>query len=181
MQQKVCVNCIWTKKATQKLSRPSGKYPDYPETFQAIWKLSGPSRKYSDYLEILQTVRTFPVHFQGLRAKTVDVQKLSGWQCHVATMVFGPLLISRSQTYKTCCAVVGSYIFHACIPRPFARSMKIKISICFLEPIAQLHLYLVHVYQSNTALRFCGIMSHRCDIHGTIPGRDCPPIFTRKF
>ena len=121
------------------------------------------------------------MHFQGLRAKTFDVQKLSGWQCHVATMVFGPLLISRSQTYKTCCAVVGSYIFHACIPRPFARSMKIKISICFLEPIAQLHLYLVHVYQSNTALRFCGIMSHRCDIHGTIPGRDCPPIFTRKF
>ena len=73
--------------------------------------------------------------------------------------------------------MVGSYIFHACIPRPFARSMKIKISICFSEPIAQLHLYFVHVYQSNTALRFCGIMSMGCGIHGTIPGRDCPPDF----
>ena len=36
--------------------RPSGKYPDYMETFQAIHKLSRPSRKYPDYPETFQTI-----------------------------------------------------------------------------------------------------------------------------
>merc|ERR1712218_146753 len=46
-----------------KLSGPSGKYSDYPETFQTIrklsrlsGKLSGPSRKYPDYPETFQAI-----------------------------------------------------------------------------------------------------------------------------
>ena len=87
-----------TFEAIQKLSKSFGKYPDYPETFQAIRKLSGPSGKYSDYLEILQTVRKLPSAFSRVTRKNFpDAQKLSGWQCHDATMVFVPLL-SRSHS-----------------------------------------------------------------------------------
>ena len=41
----------------RKLSRLSGNFSDYPETFQVIWKLFGPSGKYPDYPETFQTIR----------------------------------------------------------------------------------------------------------------------------
>ena len=50
----------------QQLSGPSGKYPDYPKTFQAIRKLSGPSGNFPDGLETSQC------NFKGY------AQKLSG-------------------------------------------------------------------------------------------------------
>ena len=62
--------------------RPFGKFPDYPESFQAIRKLFGPSGKYPDYPETFQAIRkfsrrsgNFPVQFQGLRAKTFRTRK----------------------------------------------------------------------------------------------------------
>ena len=57
--KKVCVNCLQfqdSQEYFQTVFRPSGKYPDYMETFQAIHKLSRPSRKYPDYPETFQTI-----------------------------------------------------------------------------------------------------------------------------
>ena len=87
------IQTIW------KISSLSGNFPSYLETFQAIWKLSGSSRKYPGYPETFKKIRkisrlsgNFPngpetsqCNFKGY------AQKLSGWQCHDATMVFGPL------------------------------------------------------------------------------------------
>ena len=79
--------------AIRKLSRLSKNFPDHPENIQIIRKLTGPSGKYSDYLEILQTVHKLPSTFLRVTRKNFpDARKLSGWQCHDATMVFGPLM-----------------------------------------------------------------------------------------
>merc|ERR1711994_634826 len=87
----------------QKIYGSSGKHPAYPETFkairkfspetfQAIRKLSGQSGKYPDYLEIFQRVLKLPIAISGVTRKNFpDTQKLSGWQCHPTTQVFGPL------------------------------------------------------------------------------------------
>ena len=55
-----------------KLYGPSGKYPDYPETFQTIRKLFRPSVNFPDHLKTLKTIwsRNFPIQFQGLHTKT---------------------------------------------------------------------------------------------------------------
>ena len=96
-----------------KLSRPSGNFPDHPENIQIILKLSWLSRNFQDHPEIFQTNRkfsrlSFPDHLDNpeifqtvwklpsaisrvMRKNFPDGQKLSGWQCHDATMVFGPL------------------------------------------------------------------------------------------
>ena len=73
-----------------------GNFPHHLENIQAIRKLSRklsrPSRKYSDYLEIFQTVRKLPSELSRVTRKNFpDAQKLSKWQCHHATRVFGPL------------------------------------------------------------------------------------------
>ena len=62
-----------------KLSWPSGNYPDHSENIKIIRKLSRLSGNFPGYPEIFQC------NFKGY------VQKLSGWQCHHATRVFGPL------------------------------------------------------------------------------------------
>ena len=81
-----------TFQAIRKFSGSSGKYPAYLETFQAIRKISGQSGKYPDYLEIFQRVRKLPSAILRVTRKNFpDAQKLSGWQCHPATQVFGPL------------------------------------------------------------------------------------------
>ena len=88
----------------QKLSRLFGNFPGYPETFRIIQKLSSLSGNFPGYPETFQTIRkisrlsgnsgNFPVQFQGLRAKTFRTRKkLSGWQCHPATQIFGPLVL----------------------------------------------------------------------------------------
>ena len=92
-----------TFQAIRKFSGSSGKYPGYPETFQAIRKLSGQSRKYSDYLEIFQRVRKLPSAISGVTRKNFpDAQKLSGWQCHPATQVFGPLDCTSHSKGRNC-------------------------------------------------------------------------------
>ena len=101
-----------TFQAIRKFSGSSGKYPAYPETFQALRKLSrlsrnytetfqairkisGQSGKYPDYLEIFQRVRKLPSAILRVTRKNFpDAQKLSGWQCHPATQVFGPLVVA---------------------------------------------------------------------------------------
>ena len=78
-QSGIFPDCLEIFQAIQKLSKPSGKYPEafqvirklstlrkisrlygnfpgYPEIFQAIHKLSGPSRKNPDYPETFQTI-----------------------------------------------------------------------------------------------------------------------------
>ena len=90
----------------RKLSSLSGNFSGYPETFQAIQKLSRSSGKYPAYPENFQTIRkksrlsgNFPkgpetsqCNFKGY------AQKLSGWQCHPATQVFGTLQRRRRRS-----------------------------------------------------------------------------------
>jgi len=74
-----------TSQTVRTLSRQSGNFPDYPETFQTIQKLSRLSGNFQDHPKLPSAIsrvtrRTFP-----------DAKKLSGWQCHDATVVFVPL------------------------------------------------------------------------------------------
>merc|ERR1712067_77774 len=76
----------------QKISSLSGNFPAYPETFQPIRKISRQSGKNPDYLEIFQRVRKLlSAILRVTRKNFPDAQKLSGWQCHPATQVFGTL------------------------------------------------------------------------------------------
>ena len=67
----MCWNHFCNKRASfqavQKLSRPSGKYPDCPKTFQAIQKISRLSRNFPGYPE------NFPDHPET----TLTIRKLS--------------------------------------------------------------------------------------------------------
>ena len=81
-----------TFQAIQKLFRSSGKYPASPENIQPIRKISRQSGKNPDYLEIFQRVRKLlSAILRVTRKNFPDAQKLSGWQCHDATIVFRPL------------------------------------------------------------------------------------------
>ena len=71
-------------KTIRKLSRPSGKYPDYPETFQAIRKLSRLSGNFPDHPENIQPIRklsrlsgNFPDHPENIQP-TRKLSRLSG-------------------------------------------------------------------------------------------------------
>ena len=76
----------------QKLSGLSGNFPGYPETFWTIWKIFRLSENFPDHPEIFQTVWKLPSAISRVTRKNFpDAQKLSGWQCHDATMVFVPL------------------------------------------------------------------------------------------
>ena len=103
----------------KKICSPSGNVSGYPETFQIIRKISSLSGKYPAYLENIQPIQkisslsgNFPdnpeknpnylENFQRVRKllsailrvtrkNFPDAQKLSGWQCHPATQVFGTL------------------------------------------------------------------------------------------
>ena len=76
----------------RKLSRLSRNFPDHPENIQPIRKISRQSGKNPDYLEIFQRVRKLlSAILRVTRKNFPDAQKLSGWQCHPATQVFGPL------------------------------------------------------------------------------------------
>ena len=70
----------------QKISRLFGNFPGYLETFQAIRKISRQSGKYPDNWKFSKGLETSQCNFKGYK------QKLSGWQCHPATQVFGPLI-----------------------------------------------------------------------------------------
>ena len=84
-----------TFQAIRKLSRLSRNFPDHPENIQPIRKISRQSGKNPDYLEIFQRVRKLlSAILRVTRKNFPDAQKLSGWQCHPATQVFGTLLIS---------------------------------------------------------------------------------------
>ena len=62
------------------------------DTFQIIRKLSRQSRNFPDCLEAFQTIWKLPSEISRVTRKNfTDAQKLSGWQCHDATMVFVPL------------------------------------------------------------------------------------------
>ena len=75
----------------QKLSRPSGNFPDYPETFQTIRKLSRPSGNFPDHPESFQTIQklsrlsgNFPDHletFQTIRKVSRPSGNLCFWTC----------------------------------------------------------------------------------------------------
>ena len=81
-----------TFQAIRKLSRLSRNFPDHPENIQPIRKISRQSGKNPDYLEIFQRVRKLlSAILRVTRKNFPDAQKLSGWQCHPATQVFGPL------------------------------------------------------------------------------------------
>ena len=74
------------------LRKISGIFPGYPETFWTIWKISRLSGNFPDHPEIFQTVWKLPSAISRVTRKNFpDAQKLSGWQCHDATMVFVPL------------------------------------------------------------------------------------------
>ena len=47
----ICFQIIW------KVSKPSGKFSDHPESFQTIRKVSRPSWKFSDHPESFQIIR----------------------------------------------------------------------------------------------------------------------------
>jgi len=65
----------------------------HPETFQIIRKLSRLFGNFPDYLETFQTIRKLPSAISRVTCKNFpNAQKLSGWQCHDATMVFVPLV-----------------------------------------------------------------------------------------
>ena len=81
-----------TFQAIRKLSRLSRNFPDHPENIQPIRKISRQSGKNPDYLEIFQRVRKLlSAILRVTRKNFPDAQKLSGWQCHPATQVFGTL------------------------------------------------------------------------------------------
>ena len=93
-----------TFQAIRKLSRLSRNFPDHPENIQPIRKISRQSGKNPDYLEIFQRVRKLlSAILRVTRKNFPDAQKLSGWQCHPATQVFGPLQHSwkYAQTLQT--------------------------------------------------------------------------------
>ena len=76
----------------RELSRLSGNFPGYLETFCTIWKISSTSGNFPDNPKIFQTVLELPSAISRVTRKNFpDAQKLSGWQCHDAMMVFGPL------------------------------------------------------------------------------------------
>ena len=78
--------------AIRKLYRLFGNLQDYTETSQTVRTLSGQSRNFPAYLETFQTIRKLPSAISMVTRKNFpDTQKLSGWQCHDAMMVFGPL------------------------------------------------------------------------------------------
>ena len=78
--------------AIRKLYRLFGNLQDYTETSQTVRTLSGQSRNFPAYLETFQTIRKLPSAISMVTRKNFpDTQKLSGWQCHDATMVFVPL------------------------------------------------------------------------------------------
>ena len=87
-----------TFQAIRKLSRLSRNFPDHPENIQPIRKISRQSGKNPDYLEIFQRVRKLPSAILRVTRKNFPgAQKLSGWQCHPATQVFGPLTCPQVQ------------------------------------------------------------------------------------
>ena len=94
----------------RKPSKLSGNFPGYLETFRTIQKISRLSRNFQDYPEISRLSGTFPDHLDNLeifwtvwkllsaisrvmRKNFPNEQNFSGWQCHDATMVFGPLML----------------------------------------------------------------------------------------
>ena len=94
--------------AIWKISRLSGFFPGFRETFWTIRRLSWLSRNFQGYSETFRTIwkisrlsgnfpdgpETFQCNLKGY------VQKLSGWQCHHATKVFGPLGSLRARAYN---------------------------------------------------------------------------------
>ena len=86
-----------TFQAIRKLSRLSRNFPDHPENIQPIRKISRQSGKNPDYLEIFQRVRKLlSAILRVTRKNFPDAQKLSGWQCHPATQVFGTLALTTT-------------------------------------------------------------------------------------
>ena len=76
----------------RELSRLSGNFPGYLETFCTIRKISSTSGNFPDNPKIFQTVLELPSAISRVTRKNFpDAQKLSGWQCHDAMMVFGTL------------------------------------------------------------------------------------------
>ena len=74
----------------QELSRLSRNFPGYPEIFRIIRKISSLSRNFPGYLDIFQRVRKLPsAILRVMRKNFPKAQKLSGWQRHPATQVFG--------------------------------------------------------------------------------------------
>ena len=92
-----------TFQAIRKLSRLSRNFPDHPENIQPIRKISRQSGKNPDYLEIFQRVRKLlSAILRVTRKNFPDAQKLSGWQCHPATQVFGPLDCTSHSKGRNC-------------------------------------------------------------------------------
>ena len=91
------------KSVRKSFSRLTRNFPDHPETILTIRKLSRLSGNFVDHLENIQTIRklsgpsgNFPSAISRVMRKNFrDAQKLSGWQCHDATMVFVPLHVPQ--------------------------------------------------------------------------------------
>ena len=94
----------------RKISRLSGNFPGYPETFRTIRKISGLSGDFPDHPAIFQTIWKLPSAISRVTRKNFpDAQKLSGWQCHDATMVFAPLQVG-SEYVQSMFRVSSEYV-----------------------------------------------------------------------
>ena len=135
----------------RKISSLSGNFPGYPEIFWIIRKISSLSGNFPGTPENFWTIRkisrlsgNFPkgrklpsAILSVTRKNFPDAQKISGWQCHPATQVFGPLCWCLVEVLKLMLnqdsefEIWSRFVFRTCV---------INSTLGYVVPLAMFHL-----------------------------------------